>query len=90
MYKRETYRGIDYYRVENDVNGIGRAVVRLGDVPFRDRLPDENWDTWYAAHFAHACKALNGKRYRAQWFGGGVVFQTYNLEYLFDMVLDNA
>lgn len=90
MYKRETYRGIDYYQVENDVNGNGRAVVWFGDVPFRDRLPDENWGTWHAECFAHACKALNGKRYRAKWFGDGVVFQTYHLEYLFDRVLDNA
>ena len=87
MYKRETYRGIDYYQVENDVNGNGRVVVRLGDVPFRDRLPDENWGTWYAAHFAHACKALNGRRYRAKWFGGGIVLQAYGVKDAIDNAL---
>ena len=90
MYKCETYRGINYYPIDNDVNGNGRAVVWFGDVPFRDQLPGENWDAYHDAHFAHACNALSGKRYRAKWFGGGVVFQTYQLEYLFDRILDKA
>ena len=88
MYKRETYRGIDYYPIDNDVNGNGRAVVWFGDVPFRDQFTGENWDAYHAARFSHACKALNGKRYRAKWFGGGVVMHSFNLHYYIDRMLD--
>jgi hypothetical protein len=75
------------HKVAHDVNGNPRYVIH-----YLDLLTEEEqasiWQTsargeWvndsYKAALAKARK-IGGKVYRAKWFGGGIVFQSYSLE----------
>lgn len=57
---------IPYYKVDHDVNGNPRYVVHFLDL---DVKPED-----YG-------KIKGLSKYRAKWFGGGYVFQSYQLEY---------
>ena len=59
---------IEVFRIPNDANGNPRYVV-----DFRD-LGVGLWD------YDNINKLYGFKKYRAKWFGGGVVFQSYNIE----------
>ncbi|WJJ57925.1 TreK [Staphylococcus phage 80A] len=59
---------ITAFRIENDNNGNPRYVVH-----FRD-LGISLWD------YDEINKLYGFKKYTAKWFGGGVVFQSYNIE----------
>ena len=64
---KETINGIDFYRIDNDVYGNPRCVVHFL------KLDDDY-------HLAHKkALKLGGAKYRAKWFGGGFVFQSYSL-----------
>lgn len=56
---------ISYYRIDNDLNGNPRYVVHFLDL---DVKPNDYGNI----------KGLS--KYRAKWFGGGYVIQSYNLE----------
>lgn len=59
---------ISYWRVDNDYYGNPRYVVHFLDI---------------ADEYSEALKIsrqIGGKAYRAKWFGGGIVFQSYSLE----------
>ena len=60
---------IDVYHVDG-----GRYVVHFLAVPFRGQLPGESVAEHIDSHIEHAKAVLNGKKYRAKWFGGGIVF----------------
>lgn len=60
----ETYCGMQFYRIDNDVNGNGRYVVHFLDIASN-----------YAVALSIA-KHFGGQKYRAKWFGGGIVFTT--------------
>ena len=67
LYK-ETHKEIEVFRIPNDTNGNPRYVVHFLDLNIK--LSDyDNINKLYGF-----CK------YRAKWFGGGVVFQSYNIE----------
>lgn len=68
----------EVWRISPDVNGNPRYVVHYLAVPYEgdDSQPFHVNQT---NHIEHARRALYGRRYRAKWFGGGIVFQTYNL-----------
>ena len=68
------------YRVDADVNGNPRYVVHYLAIPFRERREGEDFAAHQSAHIESTRRALGGKRYRAKWFGGGIVFQSYNLK----------
>lgn len=76
-YFRE-YATEDYtiYRVPNDINGNPRYVTHYLTVPYQD---DETqpFHINQNNHIEHAKHILSGKKYRAKWFGGGIVFTTY-------------
>lgn len=57
---------VQYWRVDNDLYGNPRFVVHYLSVA----KPNESYES-VAKRF--------GKRYRAKWFGGGIVFQSYNV-----------
>lgn len=61
---KETYCGMQFYRIDNDVNGNGRYVVH-----FLDIASDYSVALSIAKHFG-------GRKYTAKWFGGGIVFTT--------------
>jgi hypothetical protein len=56
---------IPYYRLDNDVNGNPRYLVHFLDLNVK---PED---------YGHVPGLT---KYRAKWFGGGYVFQSYNLE----------
>lgn len=57
------------HRTSVDTCGNPRYVIHWLDVP--------NADTYEQA--LALCRAFGGKQYRAKWFGGGIVFQSYNV-----------
>lgn len=59
---------IEAFRIDNDNNGNPRYVVHFSD------LGVSLWD------YDNINKLYGFNKYRAKWFGGGVVFQSYNIE----------
>ena len=59
---------ITTFRIPNDVNGNPRYVVHFMDLDIK--LSD----------YDNINKLYGFNKYRAKWFGGGVVFQSYNIE----------
>jgi len=91
------------YRVENDINGNPRYVLHFLDILSKDEqaalyeetiaLKKASPNEWipfvrvaYEAAIAKARK-VGGKVYRAKWFGGGIVFQSYNMRIDLENVL---
>ena len=60
---------VDVYHVNNDVNGNPRYVIHYLNIA------DD-----YSTALSKA-KEHGGKAYRAKWFGGGIVLQSFNLEH---------
>ena len=58
---------IEYKRINNCVNGNPRYIIHFLSIA----------DTYQEA--INIAKQIGGKRYRAKWFGGGVVFSSYNI-----------
>ena len=69
---------IEVFRIPNDTNGNPRYVVH-----FRD-LGVGLWD------YDNINKLYVFNKYRAKWFGGGVVFQSYNIEDTLNYALDKV
>lgn len=59
---------IQAFRINNDSNGNPRYVIHFSD------LGISLWD------YDEINKLYGFKKYTAKWFGGGVVFQSYNIE----------
>lgn len=78
-YSSEYINNVEVFRVENDINGNPRYVVHylslLTDKE-RDNLTFE--ECWRLA--LSKARKEGGKVYRASWFGGGIVLQSYNIE----------
>lgn len=70
--KQGSYRKIDFTRIDNDVNGNPRYVVHYLDL----KRPDEKLS--YEQVIKRANK-IGGKKYHTKKFGGGIVFQSYNI-----------
>ena len=67
---------IDLVRVPNDVNGNGRFVIH-----FLTLIPDFSGPVSEKYALAvRIAKKHGGKKYRARWYGGGIVFQGYRDE----------
>lgn len=60
---------IEVYRINNCVNGNPRYVIHFLSLGLKD--------------YSHtkATRANGWSIYRAKWFGGGFVTQSYNIEY---------
>lgn len=84
--KKETFKGIEFIRVNNDINGNGRYVVHflslLGEHEGDSLTVHEKYDL--AAGKSHA---IGGRKYRGKNFGGGIVFQSVNNEDLAEEIL---
>ena len=61
-------KDVEYFRVNNDVNGNPRYVIHFLEI-------DDDYNT-----ALNISRKIGGKIYRAKWFGGGIVVQSYNLE----------
>ena len=69
---------IEAFRIPNDVNGNPRYVVHFMDLNIK------------LADYDNINKLYGFKKYRAGWFGGGVVFQSYNIEDTLNFALDKV
>lgn len=78
MPKKIDTTGLDFsiWQVDCDVYGNSRYVVHYLTIPFED---DDSQPFYInqSNHIEAARQALYGKKYRAKWFGGGIVFQAY-------------
>ena len=61
-------KDVEYFRVNNDVNGNPRYIIHFLEI-------DNDYNT-----ALNISRKIGGKKYRAKWFGGGIVVQSYNLE----------
>lgn len=69
---------MEFTRIDNDVNGNPRYVTHFLNIPL-------DADVSISERYALACKKANkigGKKYHTKAFGGGIVFQSYNLNTL--------
>ena len=83
----ETYRDVEYFRISNTVQGAPRYVVHYLDIPYREQAPGEDFRTHQLAHIEHAKARLFGTKYRAKWFGGGIVFTSHDIRGTIDNAL---
>ena len=76
---------IEFTRVNNDVNGNPRYVCHFLDVPVE--LTQAEQDSMSSVSIAYS-KALakarkyGGRKFHNKQYGGGIVFQSYNLNEL--------
>lgn len=76
----------NFTRVNNDVNGNPRYVIHFLDIITREEQdeivakskPLEAIANMYT-EAVNKVRKIGGKRYRGKDFGGGIVFQYYNL-----------
>ena len=69
---------VKVFRIKNDVNGNPRYVVHFMDLNIK------------LADYDKINKLYGFNKYRAKWFGGGVVFQSYNIEDTLNFALDKV
>ncbi len=67
---------IKYWRINNDKNGNPRYVVHFISIAptYEDAL--------------NKARLIGGKKYNAKWFGGGIVFQSYNVDHELAQIID--
>lgn len=79
MYERKsgalsTGERFSFYRVANDVNGNGRHMVS-----WLTLIPEGTYSLSFGEVHAAALR-VGGSKYRAKWYGGGIVFQCYECQ----------
>jgi len=76
------HTNIQFTRVDNDVNGNPRYVVHFLEI-MPDTARNADVSDKYRISLNHARK-FGGQKYRAKWFGGGIVFTSFYIEGLLD------
>ena len=79
----------DFTRVNNDINGKPRYVIHFLDL-LTNKEQDEIKSNARPFEFINdmyneavfKARKIGGKKYRGKDFGGGIVFQSYNLQSL--------
>jgi len=69
---------IEFTRVNNDVNGNPRYVCHFINL-LTDTEKDNNVTTMYEIAVKRAHK-IGGRKFHNKQYGGGIVFQSYNIE----------
>jgi hypothetical protein len=79
-YRSETVKvngeDIEIFKIDHDVNGNPRYVVHFLSL-VRDFAFNSVPEGFAEAH--RRIRAVGGRKYTAKWFGGGLVFQSYNV-----------
>jgi hypothetical protein len=60
-------KSVDIVRIDNCINGNPRFVIHFLNIA----------DNYMDA--INIARQIGGKRYRAKWFSGGIVFSSYNV-----------
>ena len=68
---------ISFTKVNHDVNGNPRYVTHFLNLLDKDYVSPGNYND--AIYNARKC---GGQKYRAKWYGGGILFSTYSLDSL--------
>ena len=61
-------KAIEYIRINNDISGNPRYVIHFLNIA-------DNYE-----EAIKIAKKIGGKKYRAKWYGGGIVISSYSLE----------
>lgn len=73
-------------RVNNDVNGNPRYVIHFTAlITDKDRLDTDITDRYNLA-VSRAKKLFGGKKFHNKQYGGGIVFQSYNVQVELDLI----
>ena len=85
MTKETAKNGIEFFRVNSDINGNPRYVVHFLDLLTAAEKADPITlgSGFTARRYDIAAKRANkigGSKYRGRDFGGGIVFQTYSID----------
>lgn len=87
----------DFTRINNDVNGNPRYVCHYSDLlssrdkenlPLIGRLISDTLEAMEKRYNIAVKRAnqLGGRKYNTKTYGGGIVFQSYNLQSLCDKI----
>jgi hypothetical protein len=83
---------IEFTRINRDVNGNPRYVCHFLSIPVTDQEMEANKSSGYKIEkrYRIAVKKANkigGRKFHNKQFGGGIVFQSYNLDQLTHKIL---
>lgn len=81
---------IEFTRVNNDVNGNPRYVCHFNDLLTEAEKSDYSGD-WINNRYALAlsrAKKIGGRKFHNKQYGGGIVFQTYNVQDTADRICE--
>jgi len=73
---------IDWTRINNDINGNPRYVCHFLNLLTKEQNADYSGFDFITRKYNNAlinAKKLGGKKFHNKQFGGGIVFQCYNL-----------
>ena len=77
---------ISFTRINNDTNGNPRYVCHFLNI-LNEKEQNLNINEKYSLAIKKA-KTIGGKKYHNKKYGGGLVFQTYNIETLEKSILE--
>lgn len=80
----ETVQGIEFTRINNDVNGNPRYVVHYTklSVPSDANHPGHGYTL-----AINRARLIGGKKFHNKQYGGGIVFQSYSLNETAEAIL---
>lgn len=81
-----TSLNIDFTRINNDINGNPRYVCHYLDFkPLQDA--GEPYKSFEYSEALSMAKELGGRKFHNKQYGGGIVFQSYNLQNLTERIM---
>ena len=78
---------IDWTRINNDVNGNPRYVCHFFNIPLTEEEKKQSISGQYATAVKKA-NGIGGKKFSNKQYGGGIVFQSYNIHGLEEDILE--
>lgn len=76
---------IQFTRIDNDVNGNPRYVCHFLNIPLTEEERGDVKEQYRIA--VKKANTIGGRKYHTKNYGGGIVFQSYNLETLEEAIL---
>ena len=88
MFNSDSYKvngqEITVWRINNDINGNPRFVIHFLDV-----LEDSQKGGNQYSNAVKIIHSIGGRKYNAKWFGGGLVFSSYNVRRDLERIIPN-
>ena len=76
---------IQFTRIDNDVNGNPRYVCHFLNIPLTEEERGNVKERYRIA--VKKANSIGGRKYHTKNYGGGIVFQSYNLKSLEEAIL---